>query len=164
MRRDLFLGVMITLWGESIICSSCMAHARLCPSTFFRSSGPNWPQCEGCWTLHNSWVPINTLQAHLCELSDPDYGSEGFCVLKLSIDDDNDHLCLEPVILTSQIGLYTDESPGLKVDPVVVLVLSLVFIFSVVALHSKLFPSFPADDLTLTLYSVIAKVTRKFSS
>lgn len=38
------------------------------------------------------------------------------------------------------IGLYTDESPGLKVDPVVVLVLSLVFIFSVVALHSKLPP------------------------
>lgn len=35
-------------------------------------------------------------------------------------------------------GLYTDESPGLKVDPVVVLVLSLVFIFSVVALHSML--------------------------
>ena len=34
-------------------------------------------------------------------------------------------------------GLYTDESPGLKVDPVVVLVLSLGFIFSVVALHSK---------------------------
>ena len=32
--------------------------------------------------------------------------------------------------------LYTDESPGLIVDPVVVLVLSLVFIFSVVALHS----------------------------
>ncbi|EPQ61653.1 hypothetical protein BGT96224_A20945 [Blumeria graminis f. sp. tritici 96224] len=32
-------------------------------------------------------------------------------------------------------GLYTDESPGLKVDPVVVLVLSLVFIFSVVSLH-----------------------------
>ena len=38
-------------------------------------------------------------------------------------------------------GLYTDESPGLKVDPVVVLVLSLVFIFSVVALHSMSFPS-----------------------
>jgi len=37
------------------------------------------------------------------------------------------------------IGLYTDESPGLKVDPVVVLVLSLVFIFSVVALHSMPF-------------------------
>ena len=34
-------------------------------------------------------------------------------------------------------GLYTDDSPGLKVDPVIVLVLSLVFIFSVVALHSK---------------------------
>ncbi len=32
-------------------------------------------------------------------------------------------------------GLYTDESPGLKVDPVVILVLSIVFIFSVVALH-----------------------------
>jgi len=45
-----------------------------------------------------------------------------------------------------QTELYTDESPGLKVDPVVVLVLSLVFIFSVVALH------------------VIAKITRKFSS
>lgn len=38
-------------------------------------------------------------------------------------------------------GLYTDESPGLKVDPVVVLVLSLVFIFSVVALHSELLPT-----------------------
>lgn len=35
------------------------------------------------------------------------------------------------------LRLYTDESPGLKVDPVVVLVLSLVFIFSVVSLHSK---------------------------
>ena len=35
------------------------------------------------------------------------------------------------------IGLYTDESPGLKVDPVIVLVLSLGFIFSVVALHSE---------------------------
>ncbi|KAM5524393.1 translocon protein sec61beta [Fusarium oxysporum f. sp. phaseoli] len=44
------------------------------------------------------------------------------------------------------LRLYTDESPGLKVDPVVVLVLSLVFIFSVVALH------------------IIAKITRKFSS
>lgn len=39
-------------------------------------------------------------------------------------------------LLTCDTGLYTDESPGLKVDPVVVLVLSLVFIFSVVALHS----------------------------
>lgn len=33
------------------------------------------------------------------------------------------------------LGLYTDESPGLKVDPVVVMTLSVVFIFSVVALH-----------------------------
>ncbi|EEH18995.1 hypothetical protein PABG_01314 [Paracoccidioides brasiliensis Pb03] len=45
----------------------------------------------------------------------------------------------------TMLKLYTDESPGLKVDPVVVLVLSLGFIFSVVGLH------------------VIAKVTRKFS-
>lgn len=37
-------------------------------------------------------------------------------------------------------GLYTDESPGLKVDPVVVFVLSTGFIFSVVALHSTFFP------------------------
>lgn len=41
------------------------------------------------------------------------------------------------ISLFPQIGLYTDESPGLKVDPVVVLVLSLGFIFSVVALHSQ---------------------------
>jgi hypothetical protein len=34
------------------------------------------------------------------------------------------------------LELYTDESPGLKVDPVVVLVLSVGFIVSVVALHS----------------------------
>ena len=37
--------------------------------------------------------------------------------------------------LTHCPGLYTDESPGLKVDPVVVMTLSVVFIFSVVALH-----------------------------
>lgn len=36
-----------------------------------------------------------------------------------------------------RLELYTDESPGLKVDPVVVLVLSLGFIFSVVAMHGK---------------------------
>ncbi|KAI4217741.1 MAG: hypothetical protein L6R36_009292, partial [Xanthoria steineri] len=36
---------------------------------------------------------------------------------------------------STMLRLYTDESPGLKVDPVVVLVLSLGFIFSVVALH-----------------------------
>ncbi|KAG5942994.1 Arf guanine nucleotide exchange factor sbh1 [Claviceps sorghi] len=47
---------------------------------------------------------------------------------------------------STMLRLYTDESPGLKVDPVIVLVLSLVFIFSVVALH------------------VIAKITRRFSS
>ncbi|KAL2007850.1 hypothetical protein VTN00DRAFT_7832 [Thermoascus crustaceus] len=46
----------------------------------------------------------------------------------------------------TMLKLYTDESPGLKVDPVVVLVLSLGFIFSVVGLH------------------VIAKITRTFSS
>lgn len=50
------------------------------------------------------------------------------------------------LIAGARIELYTDESPGLKVDPVVVLVLSLVFIFSVVALH------------------VVAKFTRRFSS
>ncbi|KAI9841423.1 MAG: 60S ribosomal protein L20 [Sclerophora amabilis] len=47
---------------------------------------------------------------------------------------------------STMLRLYTDESPGLKVDPVVVLVLSLGFIFSVVALH------------------IIAKITRKFSA
>ncbi|KAL9595575.1 MAG: hypothetical protein Q9219_006371 [cf. Caloplaca sp. 3 TL-2023] len=47
---------------------------------------------------------------------------------------------------STMLRLYTDESPGLKVDPVVVLVLSLGFIFSVVALH------------------IIAKITRRFSS
>ena len=35
------------------------------------------------------------------------------------------------------LRLYTDESPGLKVDPMVILFLSLGFIFSVVALHCK---------------------------
>ncbi|KAG5362210.1 Protein transport protein Sec61 subunit beta [Yarrowia sp. C11] len=36
---------------------------------------------------------------------------------------------------STMLKLYTDESQGLKVDPVVVMVLSLGFIFSVVALH-----------------------------
>lgn len=67
------------------------------------------------------------------------------------------------------IGLYTDESPGLKVDPVVVLVLSLVFIFSVVALHSKsenLLCSYTYQGGTVSAngFAVIAKITRKFSS
>ncbi|KAJ1645721.1 hypothetical protein IWQ61_010286 [Dispira simplex] len=35
----------------------------------------------------------------------------------------------------SMMRLYTDDAPGLKVDPVVVLVLSLVFIASVFCLH-----------------------------
>ena len=49
------------------------------------------------------------------------------------------------------LGLYTDESPGLKVDPVVVMTLSVVFIFSVVALHGESpfpFPPFPPHPLT----------------
>ncbi|EPS41839.1 hypothetical protein H072_4239 [Dactylellina haptotyla CBS 200.50] len=46
---------------------------------------------------------------------------------------------------STMLKLYTDESPGLKVDPVVVLVLSLGFIFSVVALH------------------IIAKISRKLT-
>lgn len=42
------------------------------------------------------------------------------------------------------LRLYTDESPGLKVDPFVVLVLSVGFIISVVVLHSEFyFPPFP---------------------
>jgi hypothetical protein len=50
--------------------------------------------------------------------------------------------------------LYTDESPGLKVDPVVVLVLSVGFIISVVALHSMLDSSLLLlDDLTCTQLS-----------
>ena len=44
------------------------------------------------------------------------------------------------------IGLYTDESPGLKVDPFVVMVLSIGFIISVVMLHSK-FTTYPHQRL-----------------
>ncbi|KAJ2581992.1 hypothetical protein GGH95_001781, partial [Coemansia sp. RSA 1836] len=36
---------------------------------------------------------------------------------------------------STMMRLYTDDAPGLKVDPVVVLVLSLVFIASVFLLH-----------------------------
>jgi hypothetical protein len=63
-------------------------------------------------------------------------------------------------------GLYTDESPGLKVDPVVVLVLSLVFIFSVVALHStsRIRSLTQESDKGANYLIVIAKITRKFSS
>jgi protein transport protein SEC61 subunit beta len=35
----------------------------------------------------------------------------------------------------TMLRLYTDESPGLRVDPMVIMFLSLGFIFSVVALH-----------------------------
>lgn len=48
------------------------------------------------------------------------------------------------------LRLYTDESPGLKVDPVVVLVLSLGFIMSVVALHSELLVGTEVDAKILT--------------
>ena len=49
------------------------------------------------------------------------------------------------------LGLYTDESPGLKVDPVVVMTLSVVFIFSVVALHGESpFPFPPFSPRLLT--------------
>jgi len=44
------------------------------------------------------------------------------------------------------LRLYTDESPGLKVDPFVVMVLSIGFIGSVVLLH------------------ILAKFTKSFSS
>lgn len=38
---------------------------------------------------------------------------------------------------STMLKLYTDESAGLKVDPFVVMVLSIGFIISVVALHSE---------------------------
>ena len=38
--------------------------------------------------------------------------------------------------------LYTENTSGLKVDPVVVLVLAIGFIFSVVALHGTFFSPF----------------------
>jgi hypothetical protein len=64
------------------------------------------------------------------------------------------------------LKLYTDESPGLRVDPVVVLVLSLGFIFSVVGLHGMcgVRPESSANALILVPIAVIAKITRKFSS
>jgi hypothetical protein len=65
--------------------------------------------------------------------------------------------------LTGYIGLYTDESPGLKVDPVVVMTLSVVFIFSVVALHGMERPLY-ITFRPLTYIIVIAKVMRKFSA
>jgi hypothetical protein len=60
-------------------------------------------------------------------------------------------------------GLYTDESPGLKVDPVVVMTLSVVFIFSVVALHGTS-RFLCARFSILTMFPVIAKVVHRFSA
>lgn len=69
---------------------------------------------------------------------------------------------------STMLKLYTDESPGLKVDPVVVLVLSLGFIFSVVAMHSKLLHHLDflrkIGGTVLILSVVIAKVSRKFGA
>ena len=62
------------------------------------------------------------------------------------------------------IELYTDESPGLKVDPVVVMTLSVVFIFSVVALHGTYRLSLPRLIINPDKALVIAKVMRKFTS
>ncbi|KAJ5142665.1 Preprotein translocase Sec Sec61-beta subunit eukarya [Penicillium bovifimosum] len=73
----------------------------------------------------------------------------------------------------TMLKLYTDESPGLRVDPVVVLVLSLGFIFSVVGLHGKNAFAFRVQMyiwelwskwLLIAFYLVIAKITRKFSA
>lgn len=62
-------------------------------------------------------------------------------------------------------GLYTDESPGLKVDPFVVMVLSIGFIISVVMLHSKEKISRRGyENRLLTICTVIAKFTKRFSS
>jgi hypothetical protein len=60
--------------------------------------------------------------------------------------------------------LYTDESPGLKVDPVVVMTLSVVFIFSVVALHGTFRFSLLRVTMNPDKVLVIAKVMRKFTS
>jgi len=72
------------------------------------------------------------------------------------------------------LELYTDDSPGLKVDPVVVMTLSVVFIISVVCLHGKF------SDISLQFereqkihvssiihllmwgYIVIAKISKRF--
>ncbi|KAL1603199.1 Arf guanine nucleotide exchange factor sbh1 [Nothophoma quercina] len=64
---------------------------------------------------------------------------------------------------STMLRLYTDESPGLKVDPVVVMTLSVVFIFSVVALHGMLNAHLVTSQ-TLTKSSVMAKVARRFTA
>ena len=73
-------------------------------------------------------------------------------------------LCRANIIFLSPAELYTDESPGLKVDPVIVLVLSLGFIFSVVALHGMFYLRRPQGKGTNSFVAVIAKLTRKFSA
>lgn len=60
------------------------------------------------------------------------------------------------------LRLYTDESAGLRVDPMVVMVLSLGFIFSVVALHCKT-RTRGIWTRTNVWVLVIAKITKKFS-
>lgn len=64
------------------------------------------------------------------------------------------------------LRLYTDESAGLRVDPMVVMVLSLGFIFSVVALHCKIDSTARTRGIwtrTNVWVLVIAKITKKFS-
>jgi hypothetical protein len=61
------------------------------------------------------------------------------------------------------LRLYTDESPGLKVDPVVVLVLSLGFIMSVVALHSEFLSGTEVDAEHTDTATVIAKISKRFA-
>jgi hypothetical protein len=56
-------------------------------------------------------------------------------------------------VLIYCLELYTDESPGLKVDPFVVMVLSIGFIISVVALHSMMAPIIGLWTAQLTLHS-----------
>jgi protein transport protein SEC61 subunit beta len=63
----------------------------------------------------------------------------------------------------TMLRLYTDESQGFRVDPVVVLVLSLGFIMSVVALHSESRKPIELKVITNKRPSVIAKITKRFS-
>jgi protein transport protein SEC61 subunit beta len=63
----------------------------------------------------------------------------------------------------TMLRLYTDESQGFRVDPVVVLVLSLGFIMSVVALHSEVSNFIELEARADTRSIVIAKITKRFS-
>lgn len=68
-------------------------------------------------------------------------------------------------MLTTMTELYTDESPGLKVDPFVVVSLAIGFIISVVVLHgmsiitSLLPPVTTSPDIAST---VLAKLSKRF--